>query len=264
MWQIRIMSGAPSCSLLVRTYADDAQRLDFLLESIDRYCGNLDEYVVVCRKQCESAIAPVVARHSRFTLSICPDYDYDYIGQQITKLRSHRYTRCDFVVHVDSDCIFVRPFNWAAFFFNGLPVLYHREYNYFYQEGVEMPWQYITSKLMRRQVDFEFMALFPLVYPRRLYIDLEEWFESVHGFGYEGIESRLKLRHEFSEFNLLGAFSYYRPNNAAPYHIHMNWGECNPEHYVKQYCLSGERADRSAGGDEIAEIRSLIDLEGVK
>ena len=219
---------------------------------------------MVCRERCRSAIAPVVSRHSRFKLSICPDYDYDYIGQQITKLRSHLYTKSDFVIHVDSDCIFVKPFNLSAFFFNGLPVLYHREYDYFYREFVEMPWQYITSKFLCRQVDREFMALFPLVYPRRLYTDLEQWFESTHGYGYEGIESRLKIRHEFSEFNLLGAFSYHRPNRAAPYHIHLNWGQCDPEHYVKQYCLSGERADRSAGIDEIAEMENLIDLESIK
>ncbi|WP_331298624.1 DUF6492 family protein [Methylobacterium oryzae] len=254
------MSALPSCSLLIRTYADDAQRLEFLLKSIDKYCKNLNEYVVVCRERCRPAIAPIVARHGQFTLSICPDYNFDYIGQQITKLRSHLYTKCDFVIHVDSDCIFVKHFDLSTYFFNGLPVLYHREYNYFYREKFEMPWQYITSKFLCRQVDFEFMALFPLIYPRRLYIDLEEWFNDTHGFGYENIESRLKIRHEFSEFNLLGAFSYYRPNEALPYHVHLNWGDCNPEHYVKQYCLSGERADRSVGSDEIAEIESMINL----
>lgn len=254
------MSNVPNCSLLIRTYADDAQRLVFLLKSIDKYCRNLNEYVVVCREQCRSTIAPVVSRHSRFKLSICPDYDFDYIGQQITKLRSHLYTNCDFVLHVDSDCIFVRPFDLSAHFFGGLPVLYHREYDYFYREKAEMPWQYVTSKFLCRQVDYEFMALFPLIYPRRLYLDLEKWFCSIHGFEYEGIEPRLKIRHEFSEFNLMGAFSYYRPNRAAPYHVHLNWGDYSPEHYIRQYCLSGERADRSADLDEIAEMNRIIDL----
>lgn len=114
MWRIRIMSGTPSCSLLVRTYADDAQRLEFLLKSIDKYCKELDEYVVVCRERCRSAIEPIVSRYSRFKFSICPDYDFDYIGQQITKLRSHIYTNCDFVLHVDSDCIFIKPFDLAS------------------------------------------------------------------------------------------------------------------------------------------------------
>ncbi len=100
-----------SCSLLIRTYADDAQRLEFLLRSIEKYCKGLNEYVVVCRERCRPAIAPVVARHSQFTLSICPDYDFDYIGQQITKLRSYLYTSSEFVLHVDSDCIFVKPFD---------------------------------------------------------------------------------------------------------------------------------------------------------
>jgi hypothetical protein len=254
------MSSVPSCSLLVRTYADDAQRLGFLLKSIDKYCKDLNEYVVVCRERCRSEIAPVVSRHSRFKLSICPEYDFDYIGQQITKLRSHLYTDCDFVIHVDSDCIFVKQFDLAAHFFGGLPVLYHREYDYFYREKVEMPWQYVTSKFLCRQVDYEFMALFPLIYPRRLYLDLEEWFCGIHGFGYEGIEPRLKIRHEFSEFNLMGAFSYYRPTRAAPYHVHLNWGDYSPEHYIRQYCLSGERADRSAAMGEIAEMERIIDL----
>ncbi|SFJ80358.1 hypothetical protein SAMN02799642_05558 [Methylobacterium brachiatum] len=247
-----------SCSLLIRTYADDAQRLEFLLRSVDKYCKGLNEYVVVCRECCRGSIAPIVERHSQFKLSICPDYGFDYIGQQITKLRSYLYTSSDFVIHVDSDCIFVRPFDISAYFFNEIPILYHREYDYFYQRKIEMPWQYITSKFMCRQVDYEFMALFPLVYPRSLYIDLEEWFSATHGFGYEGIEQRLKLRHEFSEFNLLGAFSYYRPNHAGRYHLHLNWGEFNPSHYVKQYCVSGENGDRSVGLEEFTEMESII------
>lgn len=254
------MSKNISCSLLVRTYTDDAERLEFLLKSVEKFCTSFDEYVVVCRDRCRPVIAPVVDRYRRFELKICPDYEFDYIGQQITKLRSHLYTKSDFVVHVDSDCIFVKQFDFSAHFFNGLPILYHREYDYFYREKIDMPWQYITSKFLCRQVDYEFMALFPLIYPRRLYVELEEWFNSTHDFCYEAIEPRLKIRHEFSEFNLLGAFSYYRPNLAKPYHLHLNWGECNPEHYVKQFCLSGGRADRSIGVDEFEEIKDIIDL----
>lgn len=245
-------------SLFIRTYDKDADRLRYCLQSIHRFCKDFSETVVVCSPRSSAVIGQVLKDYGFARLALCDDYANDYMGQQFTKLRADTFTTADYIFHIDSDCIFTEPYEPASAFEQGYPVLFHREYDFFYRSGVLMPWQHVTSRLMRRQVDFEFMALFPLVYPRKLYCDLARFFESVHGFTYEELTTRLRFPEEFSEFNLMGAFSYYSQNSER-YHIHKNWGVFPAHHYVKQLAVDGQRHDRTLRDYEIEAIKSVLD-----
>jgi hypothetical protein len=242
--------------ILIRTYDQDAPRLAYCLRSIEKFCKGFDQVVVVCPGASEPAIRPIVEGCSSVELRLCTNYENDYIGQQITKLRSHEFLETDFVFHIDSDCVFTQAFHPSDYVVDELPILYHREYDYFYRHGRRVPWQGVTSYFLRRQVDFEFMALFPLVYPRTIYGALERWFERVHGFPFENLIGHLNAAYEFSEFNLLGAFSYYYEDEFGPFHRHLNWGTHSAEHYLIQLCQTG-RTDRSISPDEAAELERI-------
>ncbi|QRE78350.1 DUF6492 family protein [Methylobacterium aquaticum] len=246
-----------SHGIIIRTYSKDAERLNLCLFSIAKYCRGFKEIVVVCPESSAEAIRSVVSIYPNVSLMLCQNYQNDMIGQQITKLNSHKYLTSDFIYHVDSDCYFSKNYTPDCNFENGLLKLYHREYEFFYKSGIRMPWQSITSRFLGQQVDFEFMSLFPLVYPRDLYIDLEKWFSEFHNLSYEAIENMVDAPWAFSEFNLMGAFSYYKALIDKPYHLHLNWRDFEPDKYLIQTCQDGA-TDRAISETEMEEITSLL------
>jgi hypothetical protein len=241
--------------ILIRTYEKDAERLAFCLASIDRFCSGFEDVVVVCQEKAADIIRPVVEAAPVGRLKICPAYENDYMGQQVTKLRSPDYIDTDYIFHVDSDCVFFEELKPEYYFFDGKPAMYFKSYDFFYRENRLNPWQFVTSRLARRQVDFEFMALFPLVYPKQMYRDMEAWFLATNEYSYEDIEHNLTTKNQFSEFNLMGAFSYYF--GGEKYHTFLDWGENPPKHYLKQYLTDGF-VDREISEEEHEEIRKTI------
>jgi hypothetical protein len=249
--------GAETSGIFIRTYYKDAERLRYTLLSIGRYCSGFSEVVVCCQESSKFAIETVTADFDFVRLVICANFEDDFLGQQITKLRANQYMKSDIIFHVDSDCVFNKPFRPEMMMERGRPVLYNQSYAYFYRNKVFSPWQRSTSILLARQVDFEFMALFPLAYPRGLYAHLELWFHREHSKTYDQIGQILpNASQELSEFNLLGAFSYYLANDL--YHIHKNWSDTPPVHYLNQLAQGGQRDDRSISPEERSVIESAL------
>lgn len=243
----------PSYALFIRTYSPDAERLSYCLRSIGKFCTGFDEVVVTCPPDSETAIRPVVEAFPFAAFKLADPHPFDYIGQQITKLHADRYCSADFIFHIDSDCLFNRPFRPDLYFSDGLPILYHRAYAYFYENGRNVPWQGVTSYFLRRQVDLEYMALFPLVYPRDLYPALKNWFERTHGFGYGALTAHLAFQRYFSEFNLMGAFSHQQ----GGFHKHLDLQDHEPVAYVTQLCTGGDGV-RSVDDTERAALERLV------
>jgi hypothetical protein len=54
----------------------------------------------------------------RVGLRACDEYADDYLGQQITKLNADAWTDADYVLIVDSDCVFRAPCSLASLFFD--------------------------------------------------------------------------------------------------------------------------------------------------
>ena len=46
-----------------------------------------------------------------------------YLAQQITKLYADTWCKGDYVLHIDSDCVFYKEFSPDCFFIDGKPVL---------------------------------------------------------------------------------------------------------------------------------------------
>ena len=237
-----------------RTYARDADRLRYLLRSIEKFANGFDGIVVACPEASLGAIFKTALDFHNVEVLPCNTSDYDFIAQQITKLTAYRYCDADVIVHIDSDCIFTKPFSPADLYHDDRILLLNCPYSYFYSEGVNCPWQSVTSQFAKRQVDREFMRQFPLCYPRELYQDLEAWFVQNHGYPIDAIASHVNGDH-FSEFNLLGAFSFYSSIN---YHSHIDSLQQQMPSFVQQMCLYDSRNDRSIPQSELAYLEEFL------
>ena len=242
-----------SKGILIRTYDKDAPRLYFALASIQRFCTGYDSVTVVCQATSAYAVRPVVEKFDFVSLKICPAYPNDYIGQQITKLRSHLYVPEDLIYHMDSDCMFRDNTDLSYYLVDGLPILQYRFYDELYRLAAFVPWQEPTSRFLRRQVDFEFMCGFPFAYPRELTVDLERWFEESNGYSYDEIEKHIPFVNNFSEYNLMGAFSYF---NSGKYN-HLQPESASFDLRMNQHCRA-DRTKREFQENELDEMQALL------
>ncbi|SMF43084.1 hypothetical protein SAMN02982917_2184 [Azospirillum oryzae] len=243
------------CGIFIRTYYKDCERLEFTLRSIRKFCSGFSGVTVACPENSIDLVSAVTKSTGFDSPILCNHLSNDFIGQQITKLNADKYCKYDYICHIDSDCIFVRETNPSDLFLEGRPLMLMAPYNYFYGARHNVPWQTITSKFVGRQVDYEFMRRFPLTYPRQMYIDLRDHFHNFHNYEINEVWKHIWGDY-FSEFNLMGAFSFY---SDSKYHsfsdVTINGV---PEVIVKQYCLVSSRDDRTISASDRDEIERIL------
>ncbi len=249
------------CGILIRTYHKDANWLRWCLRSIRKHCRGFSQVVVVCNPASVDAITPVTVQEGFGPPQVFPEFRYDYLAQQITKMYADKFLTTDFVMHVDSDCVFTEPTTPEDFFRDGKPVLYCCPYDVCYRTAhISAVWQTPTSMWLQRQTDFEFMRRFPMVYPREVYGLVREHFEKTHGMDL-GKAFSDRTDENFSEFNYIGSFLYYEAPHLMTFHDTSKNPDV-PRLKMKQFGLRG-RDDRSISEEEMRQIGGYLGLAPV-
>lgn len=137
-------------------------------------------------------------------LVVTPDYRDDYLGQQVTKLHADLVSDAALICHVDSDCVFERPFTPADLLLDEKPRIVMTPYRAL---PPTVPWRGITEAFLGTPVRYEFMRVQPLLFPRWLYGELRELALQRHGVPLAEYVLAQPPR-GFSEYNALGAYAY--------------------------------------------------------
>jgi Family of unknown function (DUF6492) len=207
------------------------------LASIDRWCEGFEEVVVVVPRKSLPWLRRARLPGSSARLEACADVPDDYLGQQVTKLEADLYTACDFVCHVDSDCVFHRPTHPEDLVREGRPLVRFCENRLL---GRHRPWHGPTERFLGWPVAFDFMRHPPFTFPRWLYAEVRDHCRRVHGAELSAYVLGQRAR-AFSEFNVLGAYAYARHPEAfewvqtgsgqvvdAHCHWYWSWGGLTP------------------------------------
>ena len=197
------------CDIVIRSYRRDLDWLAYCLRSIDRFCSGFRHVVLVVPRSCGDWL-------SRRTLPLrdrtvlCADYAQDYLGQQVTKLHADCITDADYICHVDSDCVFVRPTKPGDLIADGRPQVRLAPYAALDRH---MPWQAVTEEFLGRPVAYEFMRSPPYTFPRWLYPAVRQHAMERHGVALADYVLSRRPR-GFSEFNALAAYAFWRHHDA--------------------------------------------------
>lgn len=194
--------------IFIRTYAKDAEWLDWCLRSCLKNAPTLP-ITLVCPEEDREAIRLVSDKYDVLAQGVAPHHKDGYLDQQWSKLNADAFCRdADYIIHVDSDCIWT-GLDWQEELFKeDKPVIIMTSYNSLKGSGAEC-WQEITEDALGWKPDYEFMRRHPSVYPRWLYTDVRAWLNKAHADEgglwewYKGIKNR-----RFSEFNVLGAVAW--------------------------------------------------------
>ena len=183
-----------SASIFIKTWLGDLPWLPYCLRSIQKYASGFDEIVVVTDQSCYDVTLKIV--DDSILLSV-DDWSNGYIQQQWIKLIADRFTHSDYILFVDSDCIFHSNFSPASFMREDKPVLMKTKYGNL--GGAEV-WKGITEEFVGFEVNYEYMRRLPWMYKA----------SSLSNFrnSYPHTEQHLKslASRSFSEFNALGAY----------------------------------------------------------
>jgi hypothetical protein len=156
----------------------------------------------------------------KFKIIPVPNFNdnMDYFGQQITKLYADVYTNSEYIMFLDSDCVFYDNFDIQKEMFDQ-----DEKVILLIDKWENLPKMYDVWKTFLQVCDFktefEFMRRVPLIYPSKIFKNLRDYISAKYKIKFTEAclqiynSTNIYLPHKyFSEFNLLGAYSYiYEP-----------------------------------------------------
>ena len=182
-------------SVFIKTCERDLEWLKYGARSIQRFGWGFDEVVVVADESCNGKLGglPTVVSSVHYV----PEWPDGRIQQQAYKLLADTYTKSEFILFTDSDCLFNQPFSESNFMRDGKPVLLKIRYEL---AGDSRIWKIPTQSFVGWDVEWEYMRRMPMMFRRDTLTAAREMFPEW--------QERLKTVDDnmFSEFNVLGAF----------------------------------------------------------
>lgn len=192
---------SPRTDIFIRSYEKDFEWLKYCLTSIRKFCSGFGSTHIAVPVQDLPKLGFVEDEIVHGVHDKCDGY----LAQQVTKMYADNFCNADFVLHVDSDCVFFRPTKPADFFRFEKPIM-------LYDKDVSSPWPAISHRTLGWLDRNEYMRRLPIIYPAWIYADFRAWVKKNQKHDLETWICSQPHR-EYSEFNTLGQWAYRYHND---------------------------------------------------
>lgn len=189
--------------IFVRSYQKDIGWLQYCLRSIQKFVTGHDGVVVtVPHSDVE------LFKSSGIDVVGVPDFQPSYLAQQSSKIHADLFIRGiapeDWIIYVDSDCVFTAPFNISQLFNqDGAPYAYFTPYEHV---GDAKIWQKSTEAALEFRCHDETMRKHGAVYSCAELVKFRKWFQALHNETIDNYIRGVNPLIGFSEFNVLGSW----------------------------------------------------------
>jgi hypothetical protein len=162
---------AEAIDILIRTYFRDFRWLRLSLLSIVNFVDGFRRLVIVMPDSSfERLRGDEIPLSARATVLRCPEYDDDYLGQQVSKLNADQFSDAPLITHIDSDSIFRARCSLPMLLTkNGRPVI---RVLWRSRRRPDDGWRRCIADFHGQPLPFDVLAPPPYVYPRALYGNL--------------------------------------------------------------------------------------------
>lgn len=193
-----------SLNIFIKSYPKDFPFLYRCLESINKYVIGYDSIILVLPEGSNIEFNPPVIPRDTYTHYVKETGD-GYLFQQYIKMTADLYCDSDFIMYVDSDCIFYKQINVSHLVKDNKPEILMTNYD---KVGDAICWQIPTIEYFNRihHFEYEYMRRLPLIAHRdtitnvrSLKKDLKDYILSINN-------------RQFSEFNVIFGFAYLYEN----------------------------------------------------
>ncbi len=203
--------------IFIKSYYKDFKMLNYCLKSIEKYLTGYNKIVIVIPKKDYQIYQSIVHTNLPIELHVVEEYGDGYLYQQFIKMTAYKYCDSQFIMYVDSDCIFDKHINIQSLVSNGQPEILYTHYS---KVEEAICWKQCTERFMNDVVEFEFMRRLPLIYHR-------ETLETIHNLE-PNLESVVMNSGRFSEFNALGAWAFVHQKDKYSFVNTDNWKPVDP------------------------------------
>jgi hypothetical protein len=203
--------------IFIKSYYKDFKMLNYCLKSIEKYLTGYNKIVVVIPKKDYQIYQSIVHTDLPIELHVVEEYGDGYLYQQFIKMTAYKYCDSQFIMYVDSDCIFDKHINIENLVSNGQSEILYTHYS---KVDEAICWKQCTERFMNDVVEFEFMRRLPLIYHR-------ETLETIHNLE-PNLESVVMNSGRFSEFNALGAWAFVHQKDKYSFVNTDNWKPVDP------------------------------------
>lgn len=203
--------------ILIVSYEKDYDWLKYCLKSCVKHARGFHGITVVVPIRDEARFRP-----------LCDAYDvrlklFDEVEgkgrtqQQVVKCCADQYVSdtAEFVLHMDSDCIWNVESTPGNYFVHGKPVYLKRTYASLCDPERKVnsdcaQWKSVAEKALGFPIQWYTMCRHPTVFPRSFYPEFRQWIECQHG---QPFEEWVMAQHKpfpdgFTEFPTMGAFAH--------------------------------------------------------
>jgi len=198
-----------TAAILVRSYSKDFPWLTYALRSIQKFCTEFSEVVIVIPDTDD--LPNLTAERVVKVKDIMPGY----MMQQSDKLYADLYSDADFFLYVDSDCILTEPVTPETFMTDGKVNWLHTPFEKA-GEDARRAWYDVMKKCLGEDPPSEMMRRHPQLIPRWALQEFRGFIAQKHGVSLEHYIASQPLG-EFSEFNCIGFFLWLH------HHEKINW-----------------------------------------
>jgi hypothetical protein len=201
--------------IFIATYAKDKLYFDWCMKSIRKFASGFNAVVLIVPETDAAQFTEYGARIKTYVRDSNPAKGQ--IHAQAMKCMADLHCESDFILHTDSDCVFTEPVTPEDYFMGRKPVMLIRPFNSLPPSN---PWKEPTERALGWPVNFETMARHPQVNPRRIYHDMRERIENLHGKPF--VDYVLSQKHDFpwgfSEHCCIGAYALHDAYWKNEYH----------------------------------------------
>lgn len=218
-----------SVGIFIRSYDKDAEFLQLCLTSWKQNGQSYDDIVIVGDGVTDIKVRQIADDFGvKYHKDDSAQISSGYIAQQYSKFNAHKYLDTDYIIFVDSDCVFRRDHDIEEWFDGSKPVLLYDEWD---DTGdAKKAWFDVCCIFVGDILQHEYMRRLPLIYPRKVLVDISSRLGG-------NLLERMKRTRNVSEFNVIGYYCYTFHYDKFAWHKGKSYKQNPP---IVQYWSHGD------------------------
>lgn len=199
--------------IFIKSYYKDFKWLRYSIKSIAKFATGFNKVIILIPRTDLNDFNRLVEIPNGLNIEIhlLDEYGNRYLYQQWCKMNAHNYSKAEYIMFIDSDCIFYKPIDISKLVENKSKILY-TDYS---KVGDAICWKAPTENFMNEPQQYEFMRRNGLIY-------LRSSLETIHSL-VPNLQDIIMNSERFSEFNAIGAWCFKNEKDKYNFVNTDNW-----------------------------------------
>ncbi len=208
-------------SIFIKSFPKDYGWLSYCLKSIQKFASGFSEVVVAIPDDSNLPLTQerlVKIKEPGALATSAHQHGLGYCWQQIVKMNADKYTSSDYVVHLDSDCIFTKPVTPKDLMVDDKPLWLMTPFAEILPTDKNLEAHFESIKAFSGiPPEFEYMRRHSQMIPRWAYGCFRDYVQQRHGQSFETWALSQPFR-GVTEFNFIGQFLHREFPNFIHFH----------------------------------------------